>query len=1081
MKLLTKIKLINWHGFFNDSITVNGPMLVTGDNGSGKSTLLDAVFFLLTGGDDNKFNAAANENANRTLETYMRGKTGIEGKEYLRNSPNLISHIALEFLDDSNNTNFVIGVVLEIQEGTDKVGRNFYHIKNTPLDDSFYTTEDQEGHLSVLNFQMMKKRIPNDVLNPINGSKKEIRRSIYGILSLENKRYYDLLPKAIAFKPIADVNDFVYQFLMPQKDINISNIRENIHAYNDINNKIKQDLEKKEILEIIKTNGESFNEKSLTTKLLKTLRISKTIDRLGDDINRYERTIKESEAERLTKGEIKENLKHEAEHLSNMIHDIENNEAYRALRDLEAQLRDANNKLDFCKREESNFNKLLLNEDSICEELEMKKRFNRLVKGRDFRTFTVAANQYDKEIKEIRASVEQALSESRFNLSNNKKVFSSLRERKTNLEKGLHAYNVRVEELISLIRNHIASKYHEEIILRPLCEQLEFNQGSDEWRNAIEGVLGDRRFDLIIPHRYFQEALLIYKENRFSEEIDRIGIVDSGEVRESSTPEQREGMEYLSDFLTSDNETSLTYAKMYIGDVICASDENIEMFDHAVSKSCMYKDNDAIYQIDSEIYHTPYIGKEAIRIQLEEVKEKIEAIQKEIENLNAVIRVNENKQDTTKRSRIERILEYPDVWIAVDNALQNKERLQSQYDELKAQSGNIFVNIEKYRAQKKETDSKFTEIENQIQNLVATIRSSNEKKEDAIKTLSERTAELEASLKDNEIKDNYDDFKRENDFLRDYQIGAKIDELGKETARLMRIVVSNMASYITKFSFDATADIDSFNIFCKEYNQVVLRNLASYQHRLEQVRDNAATMFQENYIAEIRRHINDEKRNIGKLNKVLADKPFGYDGEVYQFVVGKSKNKNLADYYDIFTSNENYTVEDLFTDTLSSKNAALMQELFERLTADTRDSDNMKIINQYTDYRSFMSYDIKIKNKRGEESYFSKINKEKSGGETQTPFYVIIAASFDQIINSGHGQRSSGCIIMLDEAFNNMDEAHIDSMMQYFKQLDIQPIIAVPSQRARTIFPYVDTAIALAKIKDRVLTRPFTKAKKDEK
>ena len=153
MKMMRKIKLINWHGFFNDSIDVNGALLVTGDNGSGKSTLLDAIFFLLTGGDDNRFNAAANENANRTLTSYMRGKTGIEGKQFLRNSPDLISHIALEFFDDSIRAPFTIGVVLEIQEGTEKVGRNFYHIKNTGIDDNFYTVIDQSGKLSVCNFR----------------------------------------------------------------------------------------------------------------------------------------------------------------------------------------------------------------------------------------------------------------------------------------------------------------------------------------------------------------------------------------------------------------------------------------------------------------------------------------------------------------------------------------------------------------------------------------------------------------------------------------------------------------------------------------------------------------------------------------------------------------------------------------------------------------------------------------------------------------------------------------------------------------------------------------------------------------
>ena len=49
---------------------------------------------------------------------------------------------------------------------------------------------------------------------------------------------------------------------------------------------------------------------------------------------------------------------------------------------------------------------------------------------------------------------------------------------------------------------------------------------------------------------------------------------------------------------------------------------------------------------------------------------------------------------------------------------------------------------------------------------------------------------------------------------------------------------------------------------------------------------------------------------------------------------------------------------------------------------------------EYTDYRNYLDYDIKIKYASGDFAYFSKVNKEKSGGETQTPFYVIMAASF---------------------------------------------------------------------------------------
>ncbi|UKI50132.1 MAG: AAA family ATPase [Clostridium sp.] len=71
---LKKIKLINWHIFTNNIIELDGNTLITGENASGKSTLMDAIYFVLSGGDQNHFNKAANESGQRNLETYMRGK-----------------------------------------------------------------------------------------------------------------------------------------------------------------------------------------------------------------------------------------------------------------------------------------------------------------------------------------------------------------------------------------------------------------------------------------------------------------------------------------------------------------------------------------------------------------------------------------------------------------------------------------------------------------------------------------------------------------------------------------------------------------------------------------------------------------------------------------------------------------------------------------------------------------------------------------------------------------------------------------------------------------------------------------------
>ena len=98
MKTLTKVKLINWHTFSNEEFEIYKNALITGENGTGKSTILDAIQYVLTAGKC-KFNKAASDIGNRTLESYIRCKTGIEGHEFVRNG-DVTTYIALEFYDE---------------------------------------------------------------------------------------------------------------------------------------------------------------------------------------------------------------------------------------------------------------------------------------------------------------------------------------------------------------------------------------------------------------------------------------------------------------------------------------------------------------------------------------------------------------------------------------------------------------------------------------------------------------------------------------------------------------------------------------------------------------------------------------------------------------------------------------------------------------------------------------------------------------------------------------------------------------------------------------------------------------------
>ncbi|UKI49465.1 MAG: hypothetical protein L6U99_12475 [Clostridium sp.] len=95
------------------------------------------------------------------------------------------------------------------------------------------------------------------------------------------------------------------------------------------------------------------------------------------------------------------------------------------------------------------------------------------------------------------------------------------------------------------------------------------------------------------------------------------------------------------------------------------------------------------------------------------------------------------------------------------------------------------------------------------------------------------------------------------------------------------------------------------------------------------------------------------------------------------------------------TSDLSTTEEGILSYDFQARYEQQITELFESLSVDETNSNGA--INKFTDYRTYMDYDIKITNERGETMSYSKVFKEKSGGETQVPFYVAIIASFVRV------------------------------------------------------------------------------------
>ena len=65
-------------------------------------------------------------------------------------------------------------------------------------------------------------------------------------------KFFKLIPKALAFRPINDIKDFVYSYVLDEKEVNIDILRENVRTYQDLQRtleNIKIRLQRLEVIE----------------------------------------------------------------------------------------------------------------------------------------------------------------------------------------------------------------------------------------------------------------------------------------------------------------------------------------------------------------------------------------------------------------------------------------------------------------------------------------------------------------------------------------------------------------------------------------------------------------------------------------------------------------------------------------------------------------------------------------------------------------------------------------------------------------------------------------------------------------
>jgi hypothetical protein len=147
------------------------------------------------------------------------------------------------------------------------------------------------------------------------------------------------------------------------------------------------------------------------------------------------------------------------------------------------------------------------------------------------------------------------------------------------------------------------------------------------------------------------------------------------------------------------------------------------------------------------------------------------------------------------------------------------------------------------------------------------------------------------------------------------------------------------------------------------------------------------------------------------------------------------------------------------------KYKSTMDDLFGLISSSTSATGEqreqvLRNIHTFTTYTTYIIFDLLVTRGLGPNTQTISLGRSftsQSGGETQTPFYISILASFAQLCRVNNAADSNTLrLVIFDEAFSKMDSARIMKSTDLLRQFGLQCILSTPSEKLRDLVSYVD-------------------------
>ena len=1109
MKKLKKILLINWLYFSKQLIEVEDINFLTGKNAAGKSTVIDALQIVLLGETNSRnFNQAANEKSQRTLDGYLR--TDLDSShEPSRWGKDFSSYIACEFLDEAVGNRFVTGIVFDCRSDGSRQERFFIYNGSIPEDCFLAGQEAMDIPSLRIYFKQRYGAGPK-----LYDSQKEYRTDMLAKWNVHSEQVSRMLKKAVSFRPIADIQKFITENIcdIPDK-LDIEAMQQTIRDYKRHEQLAQRQEEKlKRLHEISRLYGEmqsAIDRRNQQTFLVLWAQKEELEGKIADfeaekqdceagtekaaaefagvseEIDRKRRRQDElkaacvqssvTQAENRLRGD-KDRLQREQASLLSQLRSTA----------LEIQ-READLLCGLCQKI-SEWKEVQPLRPVIQMSVEMQRAYAKFLNCGE-QIFVKPATLFERA-QEASAEFMNAVRNTSFEIEN---ILSHLRAEQdqrnadlANLRKNIKDYPRGLTQLRDRLSAELDQQCGQDVQIDILADVLEIPEMEEPWRGAVEGYLNTQKFYLLVPPKHYQSALAFYNQIKQDYGGHSFGLVDIAKLQEKEHIAPRD--DSLARKIETGNDLARTYIDYLLGHVVCCSHvSKLRKHQTAITADGMLYQGYVVRPLRKDLMANAFIGRRAVALRISRLEVEWKAAKEEIDvwfPIAAQLKKQEERDVLFNRFFVQSTVEQRRA--DYQRGLEITKELERLETEL---SGLDLFWLEEQRRQINLLEREIGILEKQKQDCTgeeARLRERIRRLDEELPNLYQQLNAREDDLRERFTQDfmvNIGRPRYQQEFTRLKRASAvakNFDDLVKQTQDEQHISQQKLfqarADYVSAFQ-PCSFRIDAMTNDEFEQEQKFLEEseLPKYREKIKAAQESAMEQFRNDFLAKLKSSIDQVQDQVKSLNKALRQTQFGTDQ--YQFRA--DRNPDYAEYYDMIMAPELMEGEGgLFALPFQQKYGPLIEELFNRLAMsdDTqlnarKQSELQQNIERYTDFRTYLKFDMETTDQNGSRQMLSQTLNTKSGGETQTPFYIAVLASFAQIyqVNNLSPLASNTVrLVVFDEAFNKMDSDRIVESVRLLRKMGLQAIICTPPDKIQDIMPMADKTLLVMKEKYRM-------------